>query len=420
MPTRSSGWLIHLQKERLMNAQIVRTAIVLGLLSVIGPLAIDMYLPALPAIGKDFGASPGAVQQSLMAYMAAIAVCQLIYGPLSDMLGRKAPLYFGISVYIAGSVGAALAPSIEWLVLFRFIEGVGACASMSLPRAIVRDQYTGAPAAQLMSLLMLVFSVSPILAPLSGSAVIAFGDWRLLFWVMAAVGALSLVLLVFGLKETRPKHARLESSFGSALSAYWQLLRDWKFMGLTLIGTFGMSSFMAFLGNSSFVYIQHYGLTPTQYSIAFSVNAVSFFAVSQATGYLVGRFGLNRVVRIAVGGFAASMVGLLAVYLSGIDSVWVLGGFMFVAFGFLGLVLPSTSVLAMEEQGEIAGSASALMGTVQMIVASVVMGIVGAFSDGTARPMVVAFALCAVAALVITRATLSKGEGPHAVQVPAE
>src|SRR5664279_5262093 len=116
MPTRSSGWLIHLQKERLMNAQIVRTAIVLGLLSVIGPLAIDMYLAALPAIGKDFGASPGAVQQSLMAYMAAIAVCQLIYGPLSDMLGRKAPLYFGISVYIAGSVGAALAPSIEWLV----------------------------------------------------------------------------------------------------------------------------------------------------------------------------------------------------------------------------------------------------------------------------------------------------------------
>src|SRR4051794_2942139 len=125
-----------------MNAQIVRAAIVLGLLSVIGPLAIDMYLPALPAIGRDLNASGGAVQQSLLAYMAAIAVCQLVYGPLSDMLGRKGPLYFGIIVYIAGSVGAALAPSIEWLVLFRFVQGVGACASMSLPRAIVRDQYT--------------------------------------------------------------------------------------------------------------------------------------------------------------------------------------------------------------------------------------------------------------------------------------
>jgi len=228
------------------------------------------------------------------------------------------------------------------------------------------------------------------------------------------------VLLIFGLKETRPKEMRLESSLGSALSAYWMLLRDGKFMGLSLIGTFGMSSFMAFLGNSSFVYINHYGLTPTQYSIAFSVNAVSFFAVSQATGYLVGRFGLNRVVRIAVGGYVASMLALLAIYLSGIDSVWVLGVFMFVAFGFLGLVLPSTSVLAMEEQGEVAGSASALMGTLQMIIASVIMAVVGVFSDGTARPMVIAFALCAAAAFVITRMTLSRGDGPRMMEVPAE
>ena len=403
-----------------MNAQLIRAAIVLGLLSVIGPLAIDMYLPALPAIGVALGATSAEVQQSLMAYMAAIAVCQLIYGPISDMVGRKPPLYFGIGVYIVGSLGASFAPTVGWLIFFRFVQGVGACASMSLPRAIVRDNYTGAPAAQLMSLLMLVFSISPILAPLSGSVVIAFGDWRLLFWVMAAVGALSLILLIVGLKETRPKEARLDSSFGSALTAYWQLIRDGKFVGLSLIGAFGMSSFMAFLGNSSFVYITHYGLTPTQYSLAFSVNAVSFFAVSQATGYLVGRFGLNRVVRIAVSGYAASMLALLAIFLSGIDSVWVLGVFMFVAFGFLGLVLPSTSVLAMEEQGEIAGSASALMGTLQMIIAAVVMGIVGAFADNTARPMVIAFALCAVTALVITQLTLGRGRGPRALEVPAE
>jgi DHA1 family bicyclomycin/chloramphenicol resistance-like MFS transporter len=265
-----------------------------------------------------------------------------------------------------------------------------------------------------------VFSVSPILAPLSGSFVIQFGDWRTLFYVMTATGVLGLLLVAFVLKETRPKDARTDSTLLSALGAYWQLLRDWRFMGLTLIGTFGMSSFMAFLGNSSFVYIQHYGLTPTQYSIAFSVNAVSFFAVSQATGFLVGKFGLNRVVRIAVSGFVASMVGLLAVYLAGIDSVWVLGAFMFVAFGFLGLVLPSTSVLAMEEQGEIAGAASALMGTVQMVVASVIMGIVGAFADGSARPMVVAFAACAVTAFVITQLTLGRGRGPKMMEVPAE
>ncbi len=402
-----------------MNAQLVRTAVILGLLSVIGPLAIDMYLPALPAIGVDLGASDSVIQRSLMAYMAAVAVCQLVYGPLSDMFGRKPPLYFGMAVFVVGSVGCALAPNADMLILFRFLQGVGACASMSLPRAIVRDNYTGAEAAQLMSLIMLVFSVSPILAPLSGSFVIAFGDWRAMFWVMTVVGVLGLLLLVFALRETRPREARLDSGLGSALRAYGTLLRDWRFLGLTLIGTFGMSSFMAFLGNSSFVYIDHYGLTPTQYSLAFSVNAVSFFAVSQMTGWLVGRFGLNRVVRVAVAGYTASMLTLFAVVMAGIDSVFVLGGFMFVAFGFLGLVLPSTGVLAMEEQGDIAGSASALMGTVQMIVASVVMGIVGAFGDGTARPMVIAFAACAILAFVITQLTL--GARPRSpAEVPAE
>jgi DHA1 family bicyclomycin/chloramphenicol resistance-like MFS transporter len=352
--------------------------------------------------------------------MLAFAVGQLIYGPLSDMIGRKPPLYIGIVVFLAGTVGAALSPSVEWLVFFRFVQGIGACAPMSLPRAIVRDNYTGAPAAQLMSLIMLVFSVSPILAPLSGSFVIQFGDWRMLFYVMAAIGVLGLVLVAFFLKETRPKELRTESGLGSALRAYWQLLRDWRFLGLTLIGTFGMSSFMAFLGNSSFIYIEHYGLTPTQYSLAFSVNAVSFFAVSQATGFLVGRFGLNRVVRIAVGGYVAAMLTLLALSLAGFDSIWVMGVMMFIAFGFLGLVLPSTSVLAMEEQGEIAGSASALMGTIQMVVAAGVMGVVGAFGNGTAMPMVVGFAICAVLAGVITMLTLGRGAGPRMSEVPAE
>jgi len=406
------------QESLLMNAQLIRAAIVLGLLSVVGPLAIDMYLPALPAIGADLGASDARIQQSLMAFLAAFAIGQLIYGPVSDMFGRKPPLYFGLGLFVLASIGSAFAPNAEVLIVFRFLQGLGACASMSLPRAIVRDNYTGAPAAQLMSLIMLVFSVSPILAPLSGSLVIAFADWRAMFWVMTGVGVLALLLLTFALKETRPKEARLDSGLGSAVRAYGTLLRDGRFLGLTLIGTFGMSSFMAFLGNSSFVYIDHFGLTPTQYSIAFSVNAVSFFAASQATGALVGRFGLNRVVKVAVVGYAAAMLSLFAAVLGGADSVWVMGGFMFIAFGFLGLVLPTTGVLAMEEQGEIAGSASALMGTVQMVVAAVVMGIVGAFADGTARPMVVAFAVCAVLAFAITQVTLGGRRSPS--QVPAE
>lgn len=401
-----------------MNMQILRTAVILGLLSVVGPVAIDMYLPALPAIAAQLGASTAEVQFSLMAYMAAIAVCQLFYGPVSDMVGRKPPLYFGIGVFVIGSIGCALSPSIEWLIVFRFVQGVGACASMALPRAIVRDNYTGADAAQLMSLLMLVFSISPILAPLSGSVVIAFGDWRLLFWVMTLVGALALLLCIVGLKETRPKSARVESSVMSALRGYAMLITDMRFVGLSLIGAFGMSSFMAFIGNSSFIYIEHYGLTPTEYSLAFSVNAISFFAVSQATGVLVKRFGLQSVVRVAVTGFAAAMVLLAAIFLSGVDNMWVLSGLMFVAFGFLGLVLPTTAVLAMDAHGEIAGTASALMGTLQMVAGAVVMGVVGAFFNGTAIPMVTAFAVCSGLAFILTMLTL---RAPRQLrEVPAE
>ncbi|HEY9010690.1 MAG TPA: multidrug effflux MFS transporter [Devosia sp.] len=402
-----------------MNTRLIKMAVVLGLLSVIGPVAIDMYLPALPEIGGQLDASLSAVQLSLMAFMAAFAIGQLIYGPISDMVGRKPPLYAGTALFIAASVGCAVAPSIEWLIVCRFLQGIGGCASMSLPRAIVRDEYTGAEAAQLFSLIMLVFSISPILAPLSGSVVIAFGEWRLLFWVMAVVGTIGLVLSVVALRETRPRHLRTESSLAGALRAYGQLMVDWNFIGLTLIGGFGMASFMGFLGNSSFVYIEHYGLTPTQYSLAFSVNAVSFFAVSQTSGFMVKRFGLQRVVRTSVVGFAVSMLALAAIFATGVDNIWVLAAFMFIAFGFLGLVLPTTGVLAMEDHGENAGTAAALMGTLQMVMGSVSMGIVGAFHNGTAMPMVIGFAICAVLAFVLTQITIRTASTP-AVGAPAE
>jgi DHA1 family bicyclomycin/chloramphenicol resistance-like MFS transporter len=407
-----------------MDAKIFRAAIVLGLLSVIGPFAIDMYLPTLPSISGSLGADTAQVQLSIMSFMVATAVFSLVYGPVSDMIGRKGPLYVGIVLYIAGAVGSALAPSKEWLVACRFVQGVGACASFSLPRAIVRDNYTGAAATQLYSLLMLVFSISPILAPSVGSLVLQFGDWREIFWVMSGAGVLALLLAVFGLKETRPKEVRVESSLGSALRGYAMLLRDGRFLGLSLIGGFGLSSFMAFIGSSSFVYQTHYGLSPTLYSLAFSVNAVGFFGASQATSALVRRFGLNRVVRGAVSGFTAAMVLLFALFLVGVDSLAVLATLMFVAFSFLGLVLPTTSVLAMEEQGEFAGTASALMGTLQTITGAVVMGVVASFFNGTAMPMVAGFAACAVIAFVLTQITIrdtaESAAGSEVVSAPAE
>lgn len=401
-----------------MNSKILRAALVLGLLSAIGPFAIDMYLPALPAIGLDLGADTAGVQASLMAFMAAIAVCQLFYGPISDMVGRKPPLYFGMALFVAGAVGSALAPSIEWLVAARFLQGVGACAAMALPRAIVRDGYTGADAAQLQSLLMLVFSVSPILAPLGGSLIVQFGNWRAIFYVVAGIGVLGALLVLFFLKETRPPEARLESSIGSALRGYGVLLRDRNFLGLSMIGAFGMSSFMAYLANSSFILIDHYGLNPTLYSVMFSINAVSFIGVSQLTGVLTRRFGLNVVVRTAVNGFIVTMLALLGVWLLGVDRLEVLAALLFVGYGFLGLVIPTTAVLALEEHGQIAGTASALMGTLQLVTAAVVMGVVGSFFDGTARPMVVGIAACAVIAFALTRLTIRPA--PAAMPAAAE
>jgi DHA1 family bicyclomycin/chloramphenicol resistance-like MFS transporter len=389
-----------------MNSKILRAALVLGLLSAIGPFAIDMYLPALPAIGESLGADTAGVQMSLMAFMAAIAVCQLFYGPISDMIGRKPPLYFGMALFTIGAIACAMAPTIEWLIAARFVQGIGACAAMALPRAIVRDGYTGADAAQLMSLLMLVFSVSPILAPLAGSVIIEVGDWRMIFWAVAVIGLLGILLVAFFLAETRPASARLESSIGSALRGYGMLLRDRNFLGLSMIGAFGMASFMAYLANSSFILIDHYGLNPTLYSVMFSINAVSFIGVSQLTGVLTRRYGLNAVVRTAVNGFVVVMVALAAVFMLGIDRLDVLAALLFVGYGFLGLVIPTTAVLALDAHGKIAGTASALMGTLQLVTAAVVMGIVGAFFDGTAKPMVIGIAACAVIAFALTRLTI--------------
>jgi DHA1 family bicyclomycin/chloramphenicol resistance-like MFS transporter len=264
-----------------MGGGFLRTALVLGLLSAIGPFAIDMYLPALPSIGQSLGASVHAVQASLMAFFISLGIGQIVYGPVSDMVGRKPPLYFGLLLFAVGSVGCALAPNIETLIALRFVQGLGACAGMVVPRAVVRDLHTGTDAARLMSLLMLVFSVSPILAPLAGSILIEALGWRSVFWAVTVLAGLGLLLLATSLTETRSPGQRVDSSFRGAVQAYGQLLRDRHFMGLVFIGAFGMASFFAYLANSSFVLIDHYGLTPRQYSIAFAVNAASFIGVSQ-------------------------------------------------------------------------------------------------------------------------------------------
>lgn len=389
-----------------MTQRLFKTALILGLLTAIGPFAIDMYLPALPSIGDKLNASIPEVQASLMTFLGAVAVCQIFYGPISDMVGRKPPLYFGLVVFTVASLAASLSPTIGWLIVARFVQGIGACAMMAIPRAVVRDYHTGPDAARLMTLLMLVFSVSPILAPLTGSLIIELWSWRGIFMLMAFCAVLGIVLLTFAMPETRPKEMRLDSSVSSALASYATLLRDRRFLGLSFIGGFGMASFFGFLANSSFVYIDHYGLDPTQYSFAFSVNAVAFIGVSQFTATLARRHGFNAIIRLAATSFSAITLVLLVLFLAGVDMLPVLMVFLFFSFGCLGLIIPSSAVLALDDHGAIAGSASALMGTIQMVTGAGVMAIVSAFFNGTAIPMVAGIAVCAAIVLALTTVTL--------------
>jgi len=222
------------------------------------------------------------------------------------------------------------------------------------------------------------------------------------------------VLVSQGLQETRPAADRLESSLGSALSGYALLLRDWHYLGLVFIGGCSMAGFFVYLAGSPFVLINHYGLTPVQYSLAFSVNAAAFFAAAQFNAQLGRRFGLVNTVKAAVTGAGVIMVALLAYYLAGGDQLAVLLGLYFFASALMGLVIPTTSVLALEEHGAIAGTASALLGTLQMLIGAVAMGVVGLFATGKPLPMVVGMASGALMGLVLTWVTLGRSRPGHA------
>ena len=389
-----------------MASNYAKNAITLGLMSAVGPFAIDMYLPALPTIAADLHASTAATQMTLMAFFMSFGLCQIVYGPVSDMVGRKAPLYVGLALFIVGSVGCALAGSIGSLIALRVLQGIGASSVMVIPRAIIRDLHTGVEATKLMALVMLVFSVSPILAPLTGSALIVTFGWRAVFVAVTLAALLSLAMLAFAMPETRPPQDRIKVSAGSVLSGFAVLFRDWHFLGLTFIGGLGMSSFFAFLASSSFVYIDHYGMTPTQYSFAFAVNAIGFIGSSQFAARLGGRFGMGRVVFGAVCVYTTFALLLLAATAAGFASLPVLMTLLFITFAALGLVIPSTMVLSLDNHGPIAGIASALGGTLQMVTGGVMIAVASVFFDGTALPMVVIIALCAVGAFVLSAATL--------------
>ncbi|MGR3794567.1 multidrug effflux MFS transporter [Vannielia sp. SX4] len=387
---------------------LFRSALILGLMSMVGPFAIDMYLPMMPEIGVALGVDEAAMGATIIGYFIAFGLAQLIYGPWADQSGRRLPIYFGLGVFAIGSVGAAMAGSLGTLVAWRFVQGLGGAAVMVVPRAIIRDMHTGAAATKMMALIMLVISVSPMLAPLAGSGVAAVAGWRAIFWVLAVAAVACVTLMHFALPETLPPERRVKVNVAALTRVAGMLLRDAKFMGLTFVGGFGMASFFIFIALAPFVYTQDFGLTPTQFSLAFAVNAAGFFGASQAAGPLADRLGLTRVVLGGATGFGLATATLFAVVATGGSSLVVVMAGLFIGNAFLGLVIPTTMVMALDDHGENAGMASSLGGTLQMVAGGVAVGFATPFHNGTATPMIAAIAACGLASATLAWVVLSR------------
>jgi MFS transporter, DHA1 family, multidrug resistance protein len=394
-----------MESESMMTnpVSLVRYSVILGLVAAVGPFAIDMYLPAMPKIETDLATTMQAVQWTIVAYFIAFGLAQLFYGPWADQAGRKPPMYAGLGLFILGTVICVFAPSIEVLIFGRFVQGIGGAANMVVLRAVIRDLATGADATRMMSTIMIVIAVSPLLAPLSGSALLAFGTWRLIFWALLVAAVASFFLIRFALEETLAPAQRQRFDVATMRRGVAMLLRDRGFMSMTFLAGFAFASFFVFIASASFVYTGQFGLTPTQFSFAFAINAFGFFAASQFAAPLGARLGPHRMIVLATTGFALATIALFGVALAGYASLMVTMAGLFVANIFLGVVLPVSQVLALEEQGEHAGLASSLGGTMQMVAAGVLVALAGPFLDGTVVPMLGAIALCGVIALLLSR-----------------
>lgn len=381
-----------------MRDPLFRMALVLGLLSAVGPFAIDMYLPALPEVARDLDTSEAGAALTLTAYFLVFGLAQMIYGPMADAMGRKRPLMIGVGIFSIATIAASLAPTLGWLIAARAVQGLGAAALMAVPRAVIRDMATGPAAARMMAAIMIVISISPMLAPLTGSLVLAWGGWREIFAVLAVAAIASFGLIVFVLPETLPADRRQPVRVGVMWAGAKRLLTDRRFMGLTMIGGFGMASFFVFLSSASFVYTRQYGLSPTGFSLAFAANAVGFFSASQFAGRLAERYGMERVISIAITGFAGMAALTVLVVWSGFDALPVVMAGLFLSYAFLGLVMPTAMVMSLDPHPDIAGLASSIGGTFQMLTGGLMIALTGPFMNNTSSTMVPAIALCAALA----------------------
>jgi DHA1 family bicyclomycin/chloramphenicol resistance-like MFS transporter len=385
------------------SSEYRRLAVILGALTAMGPLAMDMYLPALPTIAREFSTDVASVQVSLTMYFAGIAIGQAFYGPLSDAVGRKPALYFGLLVFIASSIGCAWAESVRALVAFRFLQALGGCAPIVIPRAVVRDHFDQLESIRMLSVLMLVFGLGPILAPLVGGQLLVNFGWRSVFWLLASYAIVWLVVVIAFLPESLPAARRRRQPIGEVLVVYGRLLRDRTYIGYVLSGALIFAGLLSYISGSPFVFIELFHVPPERYGIFFGINAIGIMSASQFNRWLVTRVEVRRIVGIVLSvAMTASLVLLFDAY-SGFGGF---AGILIPLFCYItchGFVMPNTTGLAMAPHGQVAGSASALLGTIQFVLGSIAAALVGAFANGTAVPLAAVIAGCGVAAFITNR-----------------
>ncbi|MEU7117180.1 Bcr/CflA family multidrug efflux MFS transporter [Streptomyces zaomyceticus] len=376
--------------------------LVLGGLTALPPLSMDMYLPALPEVTGALNAPAATVQLTLTACLAGMALGQLVVGPMSDKWGRRRPLLIGMIVYVLATAVCALAPTAELLIGFRLLQGLAGAAGIVIARAVVRDLYDGVEMARFFSTLMLISGVAPIIAPLIGGQILRITDWRGVFHVLAVIGVLLTLVVWRFLGETLPAERRHEGGVGEALRTMKGLLADRVFTGYMLTGGLAFAALFAYISASPFVVQEIYGASPQTFSLLFGLNSVGLVAVGQINGkLLIGRVSLDKALGWGLGIILVSALALLLMTsgVFGEVGLFPVAAGLFVLMSAMGLAMPNTNAQALMRTPHAAGSASALLGTTSFLVGAVASPLVGIAGEHTAVPMALVQLTCAVLAL---------------------
>ncbi|MGA4799181.1 multidrug effflux MFS transporter [Streptomyces lavendulocolor] len=376
--------------------------LVLGGLTALPPLSMDMYLPALPEVTRALHAPAATVQLTLTACLAGMALGQLVVGPMSDRFGRRRPLLIGMLVYVAATAVCALAPGPELLIAFRLLQGLAGAAGIVIARAVVRDLYDGVEMARFFSTLMLISGAAPIIAPLIGGQILRVTDWRGVFHALTVVGVLLTLVVWKWLGETLPPARRHGGGVGEALRTMRGLLADRVFSGYMLAGGLAFAALFAYISASPFVVQEIYGASPQTFSLLFGVNSVGLVAVGQINGkLLVGRVSLDKVLGFGLAVITLAAGALLLMTSGALGEVGLLpvAAGLFVLMSAMGLAMPNTNAQALMRTPHAAGSASALLGTSSFLVGAVASPLVGIAGEATAVPMAVVQLVCALGAV---------------------